>query len=135
MGKSNFDVESDDADCRYIAERGYKHRFTVRFHHVVYVPFKFSRSSTSFKFSQASTSSSLLTTLDICQHYAKPFFQIFFCHHMPARYVLDPLTIVLSAEQAPTHHIATCHHEPFVCDEQPAWRQRRVRLISLAIAG
>jgi len=41
---------------------------------VVHVPFKLSRTSTSFKFSQASTSSSVLTTLDICQHYAKACF-------------------------------------------------------------
>jgi len=55
---------------------GYEHRLTVRFHHVVHV--KFSKTSTSFKFSQASTSSSVSTTLDICQHYAKACFQIMF---------------------------------------------------------
>jgi len=61
MGKCQSDV-------------GYEHWLTVRFHHVVHVPFKLSRTSVSFKFSQASTSSSVLTTLDICQHYAKACF-------------------------------------------------------------
>ena len=46
-----------------MAECGYEHRFTVRFDHVFHVPFKLSRMSTPFKFSQASTSSSMLTAL------------------------------------------------------------------------
>jgi len=76
MGQCQSDVESDDIDWRYMAEWGYEHRLTVRFYHVVHVPFKLSRTSTSFKFSQASTSSSVLTTLDICQHDAKSFVSI-----------------------------------------------------------
>jgi len=76
MGKCQPEVESDEVDWRYMAECGYEHRLTVRFHHVVHVPFKLSRTSTSFKFSQASTSSSVLTTLDICQHDAKSFVSI-----------------------------------------------------------
>jgi len=59
-----------------MAEWGYEHRLTVRFHHVVHIPFKLSRTLTLFKFSQASTSSSVLTTLDICHHDAKSFVRI-----------------------------------------------------------
>lgn len=76
MSKCESDVESDDVDGRYGAEWGYVHRFTVRIDHVFHVPFKLSRTTISFKFSQASTSSSVETTLDICQHYAKPCFFI-----------------------------------------------------------
>ena len=76
MGKCESDVESDEVDERYVAEWGYEHRLTVRFHHVVHIPFKLSRTLTLFKFSQASTSSSVLTTLDICQHDEKSFVSI-----------------------------------------------------------
>jgi len=76
MGKCESDVESDEVDERYVAEWGYEHRFTVRFDHVFHVPFKLSRTSTPFEFSQESTSSSVLTTLNICQHYAKSFVSI-----------------------------------------------------------
>jgi len=51
-----------------------------------------------------------------------------------ARYVLNLKAPSKHQQQAPTHDIATCHHEPFVCDEQPAWGQRRVLRISLASA-
>jgi len=50
MGKCQSDVESDEVDWRYIAEWGYKHRLTVRFHHVFHVPFKLSRRLTKFNF-------------------------------------------------------------------------------------
>jgi len=52
---------------RYMAEWGYEHRVTVRFHHVVHVPFKVDIIQIFRKHPQ-------VTTLDICQHYVKACF-------------------------------------------------------------
>jgi len=89
VGKYQSDVESDEVDGRYMAEWGCEHRITVCSDHVFHVPFKLSRTSTQFRFSQASTSSSVLTTLDICDHYAKSFVSITESQKMWIGFFLD----------------------------------------------
>ena len=76
MGKCQSDVESDEVDRRHMAKWGYERQVDSTFSSRVPRTIQIIKKVDKIQFSQASTSSSVLTTLDICQHDEKSFVSI-----------------------------------------------------------